>query len=115
MANGTMSSSRIASVHDKYATFIYLRLLTTTTNMIPVMASTNIERLKIDFAGADSGVKILVRGESECSASAFGANKKDDKANIASSLTAVRIVIEFVVGRIRSNSSTVITGASVQR
>jgi hypothetical protein len=28
--------------------------------MIPVMASTNIDRLKIDFAGVDSGVKILV-------------------------------------------------------
>ena len=38
--------------------------------MIPVMASTNIDKLKIDFAGVDSGAKILVRRVDEESAAA---------------------------------------------
>jgi hypothetical protein len=64
--------------------------------MIPVIASTKIEKLKIDLAGVDSGAKMLVW---ELMASALGANKRDERANIASSLTA-RIVIEFVLDRI---------------
>jgi hypothetical protein len=41
----------------------YPSSVTTTTKRIPVMASTNVDRSKIDLAGVDSGEKMLVRGE----------------------------------------------------
>jgi hypothetical protein len=38
----------------------YASSVTTTTNMIPVMASTNVDRSTIDLAGVDWGEKMLV-------------------------------------------------------
>src|SRR5207249_11159235 len=58
----TCAGSRSASaVLPRNFTTEYTSKVKTTTNMIAVMASTNIDKGEIDFADVDSGAKILVR------------------------------------------------------
>src|SRR5690242_6087564 len=58
----TWAGSRPASdALSRNFTTEYTSKLATMTNMIPVMASTNIERSKINFAGVPSGAKMFVR------------------------------------------------------
>ncbi len=48
----------------------YTSKLPTTTNMIPVMASTNMDKSKIDLAGVVSGAKMFVRPVDEAEGAA---------------------------------------------
>ncbi len=51
--------------------------------MIPVMAKTNMDKLKIDLAGVDSGAKIFVRLEGAFgSVAAAVASDKNRKVHI---------------------------------
>ena len=65
--------------------------------MIPVITSTNTDKLNIVLAGVDSGAKILVRPVEEFAVLAAAVDKKQDKnANICIVLSS----IEFLVRRI---------------
>src|ERR1700722_17316692 len=65
--------------------------------MIPVIASTKIDKSKIDLAGVDSGAKIFVRPVDEVGVSATAvATQQNTNTRILSAFC----VIEFVVRRI---------------
>src|SRR5689334_9346624 len=58
----TCAGSRSASaVLPRNFTMEYTSKVKTMTNMIAVIASTNMDKSKIDLAGVDSGAKIFVR------------------------------------------------------
>jgi hypothetical protein len=61
--------------------------------MIPVIANTNIDKLKIDFAGVDSGAKILVRPVDEESAAAAAVAMQQNKNT--TDRKAVRTIMFF--------------------
>jgi hypothetical protein len=80
--------------------------------MIPVIESTEIDKSRIDLAGADWEAKMLVFGWMRELGHRLRRQRKRD--NIASALTA-RTTIELVVGRICLKLVYVITRVSVQR
>src|SRR5258706_4160498 len=57
----------------------YTSKVKTTTNMIPVMESTNMDRSKMDLAGVDSGAKMFSRPVEGAAVSA--ANAADTERN----------------------------------